>query len=286
MATTESLTPIDIELGVRPIADLRKADVPFAGGKGANLGELTAAGLPVPPGFVIGAPVYAAFVSRTGLRDRIEARLEGLDVDDSAALEAAAKHCRELIETEPIPDDIAEAIRHNYELLAGDDDEAPVAVRSSATAEDTEAASFAGMNETFLNVRGADDVLDAVRQLLVLPLRRPHDLLPRQARLRPGRHGHRRRRPAPDRLRRAPASCSRSIPSSGATDRLVIEGSFGLGEAVVSGRVSPDRYVVDKQTLAIRAARDPSQGSRDRVARRRRHQPSASSRTRRGCARR
>ncbi len=251
MATTSTLSPLDIELGVRPIADLSKADVPFAGGKGANLGELTAAGLPVPPGFVIGAPVYGAFVSRTGLRARIEERLEGLDVDDSDALDAAARHCRELIQTEPIPGDIAEAIRRNYDLLAGDDHEAPVAVRSSATAEDTEAASFAGMNETFLNVHGADDVIDAVRKCW--------------ASLFGGRTIFYRAKRGFGQadmdiavvVQRQIASERAGVmftidPSSGATDRLVIEGSFGLGEAVVSGRVSPDRYVVDKQTLAIR----------------------------------
>ncbi len=249
--TTTSLTPIEIELGVRPIADLSKADVPFAGGKGANLGELTRAGLPVPPGFVVGAPVYAAFVSRTGLRERIEARLVGLDVDDSDALEQAAIDCRTLIEADPIPDDIAHAIRHNYELLAGDDPEAPVAVRSSATAEDTEAASFAGMNETFLNVHGADDVLDAVRNCW-------SSLFGGRTIFYRAKRGFGQadmdiavvvqRQIASER-----AGVMFTIdPSSGATDRLVIEGSFGLGEAVVSGRVSPDRYLVDKQTLAIR----------------------------------
>ena len=251
MMATTSLTPIDIELGVRPISDLRKTDVAFAGGKGANLGELTAAGLPVPPGFVIGAPVYAAFVSRTGLRERIEARLDGLDVNDSDALEAAAKHCRELIETEPVPHDIADAIRESYEALAGDEDEAPVAVRSSATAEDTEAASFAGMNETFLNVRGADDVLDAVRncwsslfggRTIFYRAKRGFGQADMDIAVVVQRQ-----------IASARAGVMFTIdPSSGATDRLVIEASFGLGEAVVSGRVSPDRYLVDKQTLAIR----------------------------------
>jgi pyruvate, water dikinase len=249
--TTEALIPIDIELGVRPIADLSKADVSFAGGKGANLGELTAAGLPVPAGFVVGAPVYAAFVARTGLRDRIEARLDGLDVDDSEALEAAAKHCRELVETEPIPGDIAEAIRHNYALLSGGDPEAPVAVRSSATAEDTEAASFAGMNETFLNVRGSDAVLDAVRncwsslfggRTIFYRAKRGFGQADMDIAV-----------VVQLQIESQRAGVMFTIdPSSGATDRLVIEGSFGLGEAVVSGRVSPDRYVVDKQTQSIR----------------------------------
>jgi pyruvate,water dikinase len=159
MTTTTEVTGTAVD--IRWIDALSRADVPFAGGKGANLGELTAAGLPVPPAFVVGATVYAEFVSRTGLRERLEARLDGLDVDDSAALEAAAHDARALVDAEPVPDRIAEAIVRAYEQLAGPDH--PVAVRSSATAEDTEAASFAGMNETFLNTRGADAVLEAVR---------------------------------------------------------------------------------------------------------------------------
>ena len=132
------------ELGLKPIAVLTRADVPFAGGTGANLGELTAAGLHVPAGFVVGAPVYAAFVSRTGFRERIDDRLASLDVDDAAEHETASREVRALIEAEPLPADIADAIHASYEALVGDDLGAPVAVWSSATVEDTEAASFAG----------------------------------------------------------------------------------------------------------------------------------------------
>jgi pyruvate,water dikinase len=149
-------------IAIRDFTELGREDVPFAGGKGANLGELTRAGFPVPPGFVIGAPAYALFVERTGLRDRIAERLAAVDVDDPAELEAAARDVRALVEAEPLPDEIETAVREAYERLGGED--LSVAVRSSATAEDTEAASFAGMNETFLNVRGADALLDAVRR--------------------------------------------------------------------------------------------------------------------------
>ncbi len=242
--------PTATELGLRPISDLTRADVAFAGGKGANLGELTAAGLPVPPGFVIGAPTYAAFVDGTGLRDRIEARLADVDVDDSAALEAAAHEVRALVDAEPVPDEIAAAIRASYEELVGDDEDAPVAVRSSATAEDTEAASFAGMNETFLNTRGADDVLSAVRRCwsslfgartIFYRAKRGFGQADMDIAVVVQRQ-----------IESERAGVMFTIdPASGSTDRLVIEGSFGLGEAVVSGRVSPDRFVVDKETLSI-----------------------------------
>ena len=149
---------------IRGFAQLSRADVPFAGGKGANLGELTAAGLPVPAGFVVGAPAYAAFCAETGVRERLAALLDELDVEDTAKLQAAAEATRALFDNTPMPDALAAEIRSSYEQLVGAEREAPVAVRSSATAEDTEAASFAGMNETFLNMRGADAVIDAVRR--------------------------------------------------------------------------------------------------------------------------
>ena len=237
-------------LGSRPIVDLGRGDIAFAGGKGANLGELTQADLPVPPGFVVGAPTYAAFIEQTRLRERIKARLVGLDVDDPAAREAAASEMRAMIEAEPVPAEIADEIRRAYEGLVGAETDGPVAVRSSATAEDTEAASFAGMNETYLNTRGADAVLEAVPRCwsslfggrtIFYRAKRGFGqadmdiavIIQRQ-------------------IVAARAGVMFTVdPATGAADRLVIEGSFGLGEAVVSGRVSPDRYVVDKETLAV-----------------------------------
>jgi pyruvate,water dikinase len=241
MAITETAVVHETP-AIRTFADLGRADVSFAGGKGANLGELTRAGFPVPPGFVVGAPAYAMFADR-GLRERIAERVADLDVGDAAALQAAAVDMRSMVDAEPIPEAVEQAIRDAYSTLSPDSE--PVAVRSSATAEDTEAASFAGMNETFLNVQGADAVVDAVRRCwsslfgartvyyraergfgqadmdIAVVVQRQLDV---------------------DR-----AGVMFTVdPATGAADRLVIEGSFGLGESVVSGRVSPDRYVVDK----------------------------------------
>ena len=95
---------------VRRFDELSRADVPVAGGKGANLGELTRAGLPVPPGFVIGAPGYAAFCDETGLRERLAAELDDLDVDDTAALEAGARRARDLVEAEAMPGWLRDAV--------------------------------------------------------------------------------------------------------------------------------------------------------------------------------
>src|SRR5579872_4877829 len=143
MSTTTrppSVTPPDLD-PVRPFSALSVADVPYAGGKGANLGQLTRAGLPVPPGFVVGAPAYAAFLDETGLRARLAELLDSLDVEDTDALQAAAEAAREAVGATTMPEWLQNAIGSAYEELIGDTADAPVAVRSSATAEDTASAS-------------------------------------------------------------------------------------------------------------------------------------------------
>jgi pyruvate,water dikinase len=235
---------------VRDFERLSRADVDYAGGKGANLGELTAAGIPVPPGFVVGAPTYAAFCDATGLRSRIEERLAGVDVEDTESLERAATDVRAMVEDESLPDGLAAAIGDAYDRLAADSGapDAPVAVRSSATAEDTESASFAGMNETLLNVRGRDAVLAAVRQCWSSLFGA------RTIYYRAKRGFGQADMDIAVVVQRQVESIRSGVmftidPASGATDRLIIEGAFGLGESVVSGSVSPDRYVVGKEKL-------------------------------------
>ena len=235
---------------VRGFADLSREDVDYAGGKGANLGELTAAGFPVPPGFVVGAPTYAAFCDAGGLRERIERRLAAVDVEDTAALERASLDVRAEVEAEPLPEWLAEAVREAHERLAGGDAEMAVAVRSSATAEDTESASFAGMNETMLNVRGAASTLEAVRSCWA-SLFGARTIYYRAKR----GFGQADMDIAVVVQRQIPSTRAGVMftiePASGELDRLVIEGAFGLGESVVSGSVSPDRYVVGKQKLNV-----------------------------------
>src|SRR5579862_5416281 len=163
IGTQEAAAPAGIE-PTRTFAELSTADVQYAGGKGANLGQLTRAGFPVPPGFVVGAPAYAAFREQTGLGERLEDLLSELDVEDTAALQAAADEARRAVAQSEMPAWLAEAIASAYEQLAEDGEDVRVAARSSATAEDTASASFAGMNETFLNVRGRAAVIDAVKR--------------------------------------------------------------------------------------------------------------------------
>ncbi len=250
--STSSPAPAALALEpVRSFADLSRGDTDYAGGKGANLGELSLAGFPVPPGFVIGAPAYAAYCAETGLRERLAALLDRVDVEDTAALQSASTAARELFDSTPMPDTLAHEITAAYERLAQGDESVAVAVRSSATAEDTEASSFAGMNETFLNVRGTERVLDAVRSCWrslfgsrTVYYRAVNGFSQTdmdiavvvQRQIRSTRAG----------------VMFTANPATGSRDELVIEGSFGLGEAVVSGSVSPDRYLVGKQPLAIR----------------------------------
>src|SRR3954451_8961878 len=238
------------EAALRPFSDLARGDVDYAGGKGANLGELTGAGVPVPPGFVVGAPAYGAFCDEGGLRERIEERLHSIDVEDTAALEAASGDVRSMVESEPMPLALEAEIAAAYAELAGSDEDAPVAVRSSATAEDTASASFAGMNETFLNVRGADEVVAAVRHCWA-------SLFGSRTVYYRAKRGFTHADMDIAVVVQAQIESTRAgvmftiDPGSGRHDRIVIEGAFGLGESVVSGQVSPDRYVLDKETLAV-----------------------------------
>jgi pyruvate,water dikinase len=230
--------------------DLRRADVDCAGGKGANLGELTAAGLPVPPGFVISASAYAAFCDANGLRSRIAERLADVDVEDTARLDRAAEEIRSMIETEPMPDWLEDATCEAYADLGGSDPNVAVAVRSSATAEDTASASFAGMNETVLNVRGTIFLLDAVRECW-------SSLFGARTIYYRAQKGFAQADMdiavvVQRQIEAIRAGVMFTIdPATGASDRLVIEGAFGLGESVVSGAISPDRYVVSKGELQL-----------------------------------
>ena len=249
IANTDVTAPAGL-VPTKPFSQLSSADVPYAGGKGANLGQLTRAGLPVPPGFVVGAPAYAAYRHQTGLAERLDAVLAKLDVEDTAALRAAAEEARRAVRESEMPPWLADAIGAAYDRLAEDEADVPVAVRSSATAEDTASASFAGMNETFLNVRGKDAVIDAVERCW-------QSLFGARTIYYRGQRGF----SQSDMdiavvVQRQIASTRAGVmftidPATGERDHLVIEGSFGLGESVVSGQVSPDRYVVEKSTTSI-----------------------------------
>src|SRR5574340_1673521 len=152
---------------IRWFETLSKQDIAVAGGKGANLGEMAAADLPVPPGFVVTAAAYRRFLDQAGLRDDITRMVEQADIDDSQALSRTAEQVQARIDAAPVPDDVRAAFAAAYRALGRrTKDAAPfVAVRSSATMEDTAEASFAGMNRSYLNVRGEDDLASRVRDV-------------------------------------------------------------------------------------------------------------------------
>jgi rifampicin phosphotransferase len=227
--------------------EVRKEDIARAGGKGANLGELSRAGLPVPPGFVVITGAYDAFVEAGGLREEI------IDLasraQDPAAFEAAAEKIRALFARTGIPDDVASGIQAAYATLGGDDD-TPVGVRSSATAEDLPGASFAGQQETYLNVRGAKALLEAVKACWTslwtaraMSYRENQGIDPASVSL----------AVVVQRMVEADAAgiLFTADPVSGRRDRTVISAAWGLGEAVVGGRVTPDTLVVDRASERI-----------------------------------
>ena len=156
LVSTSDTLPADPRTLVQPLTAIRHGDVSTVGGKGANLGEMIAAGFPVPPGFVLPIDAYRRFYESNRLGPRVAAALRGVDVDDPASLERTATSLRSLILEGHVPDDLADAIHQAYEDLASSQTLCRrVAVRSSATAEDTAQFSFAGMFDSLLNVGNA-----------------------------------------------------------------------------------------------------------------------------------
>ncbi len=228
--------------------DLGKDDIPIAGGKGANLGEMFRAGLPIPNGFVVAADDYKRFLAESGLAEKILSILSDTDVDDSRALQAASKKIRKLFEEVGVPESIKKAIIENYRKLdAGK--HVLVAVRSSATAEDLPGASFAGQQETFLNTSG-NDLVDAVKRCWS-SLFTPRAIFYRE------KKGFEHAKVAiavvvQEMVNSEKAGVLFTVhPATGETDKLIIEGAWGLGEGVVSGTVTPDHYVIDKKTGSL-----------------------------------
>ena len=156
-------------MGVLWLSEVDKNDIPLVGGKGANLGELLRNEIPVPNGFVVDSRTFMEFIEKTGIKEKIIEFLKDLKVEDTEQLNAVSKKIRELIESTPIPSDIEEEIKKAYRQLCKEEgEEVYVAVRSSATAEDLPEASFAGQQETFLNVVGEEDLIDKVRKLSLI----------------------------------------------------------------------------------------------------------------------
>ena len=236
---------------VKKFEELSKADIGIAGGKGANLGELTQAGIPVPPGFVVTAQAYEYFMDEAGINDKVMSILEETDINDTKALQAAAEEIKKIIVESPIPDDLVLYIREYYNELCqrvGEED-TDVAIRSSATAEDLPEASFAGQQDTFLHVSGDDEVIEFIRKCWA-SLFEARAIFYREE----NNFEHSKVYIAVVVQKMAFADKAGVMftvnPSTG-EEIALIEGSWGLGEAVVSGDVTPDNYQVDKKNNEI-----------------------------------
>ncbi|MGD0880293.1 MAG: phosphoenolpyruvate synthase [Acidimicrobiales bacterium] len=230
--------------------DVGLDDVASVGGKGANLGELTRGGLPVPPGFIVTGEAYLDAIDRAGTRAKLRDVLAGLDPGDQEGLAAAAGTAQGLIEGTAIPPELAHQVLDAYHKLGAG---SRVAVRSSGTGEDTAGTSFAGMNATFTNVAGDDELLRRIvgcwaslygqRVIAYRSLEGVTD------------------EPTLAVVVQEMVASERSgvmftaDPSTGDSDRIVIEGAFGQGEVVVSGLVEPDTYVVVKDGLRLLSVR-------------------------------
>ena len=221
-------------------------DLGLVGGKGANLGELTRASIPVPPGFVVTADTYFRFIQINALEPVIKKELFGLDVHDSRQLNDRAANIRDRIIEAPMPRHIAEEIKDAYRELG----EGAVAVRSSATAEDLPEASFAGQQSTFLNVVGADNVVLAV-QACWASLFEGRAIFYREE----AGYDHTKVGLAVPVQRMIQSEKSGVMftvePVTSDASKITIEVVYGLGEGIVSGEISPDLYLVNKESLSI-----------------------------------
>ena len=226
--------------------ELGKEDIALAGGKGANLAEMTCAHIPVPPGFIVTSNAYFHFLARAGIAQDIRQLLEPLSIEDSQKLSKVSDEIKQLFLRSPMPEEIAEEIKQAYRKLG----EGPVAARSSATAEDLPEASFAGQQRTFLNVQGEDEVLTAVQGCWA-SLFEPRAIFYRQ------QQGFDHFNvglavPVQQMVQSQASGVMFTVePLTSNTETILIEAVYGLGEAIVSGEVTPDRYLVNKTSLTI-----------------------------------
>jgi pyruvate,water dikinase len=239
-------TQLDTRLVVT--LDDPSATLEQVGGKGASLARLASAGLPVPPGFHITTAAYRRFVTENGLQEPILAAVSEVSASEPAALEEASKQIASLFAQSRIPDDLVGAISLAYAGLGEGD--RPVAVRSSATAEDLPEMSFAGQQESYLNIRSEAMVLEAVKRCFAslwtaraIGYRARHHIAPEEVSL------------AVVVQELVPAEAAGILftanPLTGASDQVMINAAWGLGEAIVGGLVTPDTVVVDKASGSL-----------------------------------
>ncbi|MFA5604552.1 MAG: phosphoenolpyruvate synthase [Dehalococcoidales bacterium] len=230
--------------------DISKEDVPIVGGKGANLGEMTKANIPVPPGFVVSVDAYFEFLKESDILGEVQTLLDSLDIEDTKQLQRVSTVVKQMFMDSSIMPELALKIKEAYKQLG----EGLVAVRSSATAEDLPEASFAGQQSTYLNIEGPDEVVDAVLRCWA-SLFEPRAIY---YRVQQGFNHFKVGIAVP--VQRMIASVTSGVmftvePVTSNTKEIVIEAIYGLGEGLVSGEVTPDLYIVDKENLSIKSKR-------------------------------
>ncbi|MFH1751734.1 MAG: phosphoenolpyruvate synthase [archaeon] len=235
--------------------EIRKDNLELAGGKGANLGEMTNEGFPVPSGFIVSSKSFDLFLEKNQLNERIQNILKQINYSEVKDLQERTEEIRELIKETPIPVKIVSEIKKAYERLGEkklawltSSEECFVAVRSSATAEDLPTASFAGQQDTYLNIKGKENVVNAVRNCWA-------SLYTARAtyyRLKQGFTGHVSIAVVIQKMVNSKVSgIMFTANPTGDQSKLIIEAVYGLGEAIVGGAVTPDHYVIDKKSIRI-----------------------------------
>ncbi|HHU70006.1 MAG TPA: phosphoenolpyruvate synthase [Thermoanaerobacterales bacterium] len=232
--------------------EINKSDIPLVGGKGANLGELTQNGVNVPPGFFVTSSAYKKFISIANLDEKIKEIINSLDVEDSAQLQLKSKEVRDLIISCKVPEEIRKNIEESYikfgETIGIKDPS--VAIRSSATAEDLPEASFAGQQDTYLEIKGIDEVVSHVKKCWA-------SLWTARAIYYRERQGFNHFEVSLSVVVQKMVNSEKSgvmftaNPVNNNTNEIMINASWGLGEAIVSGAVTPDEYIVEKDSLSI-----------------------------------
>ncbi|MFH1651447.1 MAG: phosphoenolpyruvate synthase [Chloroflexota bacterium] len=235
-----------VEKSIAWFKEVGKGDIGSVGGKGANLGEMTNADIPVPPGFIVTAYAYYDFLEKSGLSDKINDLLKPLSVHDSKKLQNVALQIQQMLKEAPMPPDLAKQIKEAYVKMG----KGLVAVRSSATAEDLPEASFAGQQATFLNVKGEDEVVRAVQRCYA-------SLFEARAIFYREEQGFDHFKvgiavPVQRMVQSESAGVMFTVdPTTSDRSKIVIESVLGLGEMIVSGDVTPDHYVVSKDGMKI-----------------------------------
>jgi len=231
---------------------VNKASLPAVGGKNASLGEMIASGFRVPPGFAVTTDSYLTFITKAGIKGEVFKILADVNPEDIVSLDSVSAEVQKLINEAPMLGEIEEAIREGYRCLCDKCgvERMPVAIRSSATAEDLPTASFAGQQDTYLWIEGTDEVIRSVQKCWA-SLFTPRAI------------SYRIRNNFPHEKVLISVGVQKMVnsrtagvmftlnPVNGDPSKVVIEGSWGLGETVVSGSVTPDKFVVDKIVMEI-----------------------------------